>query len=179
MSIEKEKLLKRTSVYEGNLLHVFEDDVELAGKETKREVILHGGAAAIIPITDQKEVLMVKQYRYAVEKAILEIPAGKLDQGETIETCAKRELEEETGYQGELTPLGFVYTTPGFCNERIDLFLATSLKKTHQHLDPNEYLDVVAVPISKLLERVTTGEIVDAKTLSAIAIAYPILQKML
>lgn len=75
--------------------------------------------------------------------------------------------------------MGFVYTTPGFCNERIDLFLATSLKKTHQHLDPNEYLDVVAVPISKLLERVTAGEIVDAKTLSAIAIAYPILQKML
>ncbi len=175
MSIEKEKLIHRQEIFKGKLLHVYLDDVELAGEKRKREVVLHGGAAAIIPVTDAGEVLFVRQYRYAAEQDLLEIPAGKVDPGESIDACAVRELEEETGYTGTLKRLGYVYTTPGFCNERIDLYLADHLKKTKQHLDEGEFLDVVPVPLAEVKEKIRQGKLIDAKTLSAFAIAHDIL----
>ena len=171
MSIEKERLIQRETVYEGQIIHVFKDQVELAGHETVREVVLHSGAAAIIPVTDEGEVLFVRQYRYPVEEAILEIPAGKMDKGETPEECAVRELEEETGYTGRLTKLGYVYTTPGFCNEIIYLYLADHLVYRKQHLDEGEFLDVVSIPLKEVWQMISEGRIVDAKTLSAFAMA--------
>lgn len=170
--IEKEKLEKRTPVYEGKLLHVYRDDVEIGGRKTWREVVLHPGACAVIPVTDDGCVLFVRQYRYAVEEALLEIPAGKIDPGEAPETCAARELTEETGYRAErLRKLGAVYTTPGFCNETIHLYLADRLIPSHQHLDADEFLDVVKVPLADVRRMIRDGEIHDAKTLAAFAIA--------
>lgn len=171
MSIEKEKILNREEIYDGRIIHVYKDKVEVAGRKTTREVVLHSEAAAIIPVTDNGEVLLVKQYRYPVGDAILEIPAGKMDPGETPEECAVRELEEETGYRGNLKKLGYVYTTPGFCNEIIHLYLATGLVHTHQHLDEGEFLDVVSISLKDMWKMIGDGKIYDAKTLSAFAIA--------
>ena len=113
-----------------------------------------------------------RQYRYAVEQPLLEIPAGKLDGGEDPDTCAARELTEETGYKTEhMEKLGYVYTTPGFCNETIHLYLADHLVKSHQHLDQDEFLDVIRLPIDKVYQMVDRGEIYDAKTLAALAMA--------
>ena len=130
------------------------------------------GACAVIPVTDDGAVLFVRQYRYAVEEALLEIPAGKIDPGEAPDVCAARELTEETGFRAErLRKLGAVFTTPGFCNEKIHLYLADRLVPAHQHLDTDEFLDVVKIPLGEALEMIRNGEISDAKTLSAFAIA--------
>lgn len=170
--IEKEQLLTRKPVFEGRLLHVYEDTVEIAGRQTWREVVLHPGAAAIIPVNDDGQILFVRQYRYAVGEALLEIPAGKLDPGEDPDTCAARELTEETGYRaGRLQKLGAVHTTPGFCNETIHLYLADHLIPAHQHLDTDEFLDVVPLPIQEVRRLMAAGELHDAKTLAALAIA--------
>ncbi len=172
MSIEKEKLLKRTPVFEGRMLHIYNDDVEIHGNKTWREVVLHPGAAAVIPVTDDGCVLFVRQYRYAVAEALLEIPAGKLDKGEDPDTCAARELTEETGFTTDhLVKLGHIYTTPGFCNETIHLYLATHLIPAHQHLDEDEFLDVVKIPLEQVWDMISKGEIYDAKTLAAFSMA--------
>lgn len=178
MSIEKEKLIHRRPAFEGRMLHVYDDDVEIGGRKAHREVVLHPGASAILPVTDEGEVLFVRQYRYAVEQPLLEIPAGKLDPGEDPDTCAARELTEETGYTTEhLQKLGYVYTTPGFCNETIHLYLADHLVAGKQHLDPDEYLDVIRIPLEEVWQRIAKGEICDAKTLAAFAMARDKLMK--
>lgn len=171
MSIVKERRLSRKTVFEGHLIKVYTDEADLAGRRVHREVVLHQEASAIIPIDKDGNVLFVEQYRYPVDKVLLEIPAGKVDPGEDGLTCARRELEEETGYTGELIHLGDVYTTPGFCNELIHLYLAENLVHTHQHLDEGEFLNVVAIPLKKVFEDIREGHIYDAKTLSAFAIA--------
>lgn len=170
--IEKEKLLERRAAYEGRMLHVYSDRVEIGGRETTREVVLHPGACAILPVTEKKEILFVRQYRYAAEETLLEIPAGKIDPGEAPDVCAARELTEETGFRAErLRKLGAVFTTPGFCNEKIHLYLADRLVPAHQHLDTDEFLDVVKITLDEALEMIRNGEISDAKTLAAFAIA--------
>lgn len=170
--IEKEKLLERRAAYEGRMLHVYSDRVEIGGRETTREVVLHPGACAILPVTEKKEILFVRQYRYAAEETLLEIPAGKIDPGEAPDVCAARELTEETGFRAErLRKLGAVFTTPGFCNEKIHLYLADRLVPAHQHLDTDEFLDVVKITLGEVLEMIRNGEISDAKTLAAFAIA--------
>ena len=109
---------------------------------------------------------------YAAEETLLEIPAGKIDPGEAPDVCAARELTEETGFRAErLRKLGAVFTTPGFCNEKIHLYLADRLVPAHQHLDTDEFLDVVKIPLDEALEMIRNGEISDAKTLAAFAIA--------
>lgn len=170
--IEKEKLLERRAAYEGRMLHVYSDRVEIGGRETTREVVLHPGACAILPVTEKKEILFVRQYRYAAEETLLEIPAGKIDPGEAPDVCAARELTEETGFRAErLRKLGAVFTTPGFCNEKIHLYLADRLVTAYQHLDTDEFLDLVKIPLGEALEMIRNGEISDAKTLAAFAIA--------
>lgn len=170
--IEKEKLLERRAAYEGRMFHVYSDRVEIGGRKTTREVVLHPGACAILPVTEKKEILFVRQYRYAAEETLLEIPAGKIDPGEAPDVCAARELTEETGFRAErLRKLGAVFTTPGFCNEKIHLYLADRLVPAHQHLDTDEFLDVVKIPLDEALEMIRNGEISDAKTLAAFAIA--------
>lgn len=170
--IEKEKLLTREVAYDGKMLHVYNDAVEIGGRKTHREVVLHPGAAAIIPVTAEGEIIFVRQWRYAAEAALLEIPAGKIDPGEDPDTCAARELTEETGcIAGKMTKLGAVFTTPGFCNEKIHLYLAEDLRPAEQHLDTDEFLDVIRIPKGEVFRMVREGELEDAKTLAALAIA--------
>ena len=178
MSIKEEKLIQRHPAFEGRMLHVYDDDVEIGGRKAHREVVLHPGASAVIPVTKEGEVLFVRQYRYAVEQPLLEIPAGKLDPGENPDTCAARELTEETGYiTTHMVKLGHIYTTPGFCNETIHLYLADQLVPGEQHLDPDEYLDVISIPLPEVWKKIASGDIQDAKTLAAFAMARDILSK--
>ena len=171
MNIKQEKTIDHRTMYEGKLLHVYFDEVEISGKTYRREVVSHPGAAAVIPVTENKEILFVKQYRYPVKRELLEIPAGKLDETEDPEHCALRELEEETGYIGNIRELGYIYTTPGFSDEKIYLYLADHLVYTQQSLDEGEYLEVLKIPVEEVLEMIRNGRISDAKTIAAIAMA--------
>lgn len=171
MDIKQEKTIDHRTMYEGKLLHVYFDEVEISGKTYRREVVSHPGAAAVIPVTENKEILFVKQYRYPVKRELLEIPAGKLDETEDPEHCALRELEEETGYIGNIRELGYIYTTPGFSDEKIYLYLADHLVYTQQRLDEGEYLEVLKIPVEEVLEMIRNGRISDAKTIAAIAMA--------
>ena len=150
-----------------------ENTVEVNGHQAKWDFIHHDGAAAVLPVTEDGKILMVRQYRNALDRYTLEIPAGKLDSPDEAKIdCAYRELEEETGYRCDhLEYLMSVNTTIAFCDEALDIFLARDLKKTHQHLDPDEEIEVEAWELSDLLKRIYAGELTDGKTVSAI-LAY-------
>ena len=133
------------------------------------ELVRHRGAAAAVPLLDDGTVLLVRQYRYATGGWLLEIPAGKLDGGESPETCAIRETEEETGHRpSRLQPLGWIWTTPGFADERIWLFLATGLEPTAQVLEDDEILSVERMPLREAIEKAARGELHDSKTALAL-----------
>jgi len=163
-------LIERTSIYKGRIVNLSIDKVELPnGRVCELEMIRHQGAAAVVPIDEEKNVLLVKQYRYAASGWLLEVPAGKLDAGEPPEECAKREVEEETGYKpGELIPMGWVFTTPGFTDERIWLYLARDLKQTKQNLQTDEVLTVEKMPFRDAFQLALKGDIHDAKTVCAL-----------
>ncbi|MBP2653772.1 MAG: hydrolase [Firmicutes bacterium] len=168
-----EKLIEKQPVLEGRVLNVRVDRVLLPnGKEATREVVEHPGAVAVVPILDGSHVLMVRQYRYPVGKMLLEIPAGKLDIGEKPEDCARRELEEETGYvAGSLEKLTAIYTAPGFSNEIIHIYLAQNLCKTVQKLDDDEFLTVEKYSWPEIKEMLADGAIQDAKTIAGLLLA--------
>lgn len=167
----KEKTISTEVLCENNFLKWNLLDVELPdGKTAKRNVIEHPGATAIIPIFDDGRVLLVKQYRKAIESETLEIPAGKLDKGEEPSVCAKRELEEETGYKAEnIEYLGKIATAAGFCNEIIHLYKATGLVKGEKHTDEDEFTENIIISLHELKEKIRNGEIIDCKTLSILA----------
>lgn len=161
-----EKQLTTTPRYHGAIVDVRSDTVRLPdGGEGVREVVSHPGGVAILPLTDDDEVLLVRQYRYPVGEALLEVPAGKLEKGEEHYPAGLRELEEEAGVIPEkMEYLGGLYVSPGFCTEMIHLYLATGLKQGTAHPDEDEFLNVERMPFKKLLELVMAGEIRDAKT---------------
>lgn len=165
--------LKRQLRYQGTILKIYEDTVLANGHEAHWDFIHHDGAAAVLPVTDDGKILMVRQYRNALDRETLEIPAGKLDAADEPKIqCAYRELEEETGYRTEkLEPLIEIYTTFAFCNEKISIFLAENLIPSHQNLDEDECIDVEAYSVEELTEMILDGTIMDAKTVSAI-LAY-------
>jgi len=139
------------------------------GRRMRLDIIRHPGASAIVPFLDDEEVLLIQQYRHAAGGTIWEVPAGKLDPGEHPEDCARRELEEETGYRaGSLVALGSILTTPGFTDERIHLFEASDLEPSLQQLDGDEVIELVPMPLSAALELVWTGQLVDAKSALAL-----------
>ena len=164
-----EKTLNSELVYRGKIMDVFRDEIELPdGHKSIREVVLKPDAVAVVALKNNT-ILLVKQYRYAVGKPILEIPAGKLDEDEDPLTCAKRELEEETGYVAKSwRSLGFVYVSAGFTNEKIHLYLAQDLEFTEQKLDRGEFLESGEYPLEEVLDLINSGEINDAKTLCAL-----------
>lgn len=171
MSQFEEKQLGRTEIFDGTVLHVVKDKVLLPnGNESYREFCLHKGAAAVIPITDDGEAILVRQFRYAHHREFLEIPAGKLDHADELPLeAAKRELSEETGATAErYTSLGILDTTPALIDERIHLYMAEGLSFGEKHLDIDEFLSVVKYPLGTLVEMVMQGEICDAKTQVAI-----------
>lgn len=167
--------LKRELRYEGTILKIYEDTVIANGHEAHWDFIHHDGAAAVLPVTDEGKILMVRQYRNALDRSTLEIPAGKLDApGEPKIECAYRELEEETGYRTEqLEYLMSLNTTVAFCDEAIDIFVARNLIPSHQHLDEDEVIDVEPWDLKDLLELIYTGKMTDAKTVAAIT-AYAV-----
>ena len=135
------------------------------------DIVHHPGAAAVVPFVSDREVLLIRQYRHAVGGMILEVPAGKLDNGEAPEVCAARELQEEAGQRpGRLVPTGAIWTTPGFCDERIHLFAAFDLAPVARSPEDDELIEVVRVSLHDALRLVWRGELSDAK--SALALVY-------
>ena len=169
------KRIDRVLKYKGSIVDVYDDVMQSpTGKIAHWDYVAHRkGAAAVLPVLDDGRILMVRQYRNALDRETLEIPAGKLDSPDEAKIdCAYRELEEETGYRCDhLEYLMSVNTTIAFCDEALDIFLARDLKKTHQHLDPDEEIEVEAWELSDLLKRIYAGELTDGKTVSAI-LAY-------
>lgn len=171
----EEKCLKSELIYRGKILNLRRDVVELPdGRQASREVVEHSGAIGVVALTEDEHVYLVRQYRYPIGKVTLEIPAGKLEEGEDPLDCAIRELKEEAGIEaGHWEPLLTFYTTPGFSNEIMHLFLATELSKKEASPDQDEFLQVVSLPLEEALEKVRRGEIVDAKTiLSLLLVRY-------
>lgn len=173
--MEEIKRLNRELVYKGHIIDMYKDTVKIPnGNIVEWDFIGHKGAAAVLPVLKNGNILMVRQYRNALDRYTLEIPAGGLENpGEPMIDCAARELEEETGYKSDnLEILLSLHTTVAFCNEKIEVFLARNLVKTSQHLDEDEYIDVEEHSIEELLEAVYSGKIEDSKTVSAILAYY-------
>jgi ADP-ribose pyrophosphatase len=173
--VESVVRLKRELRYEGAILKIYEDTVVANGHEAHWDFIHHDGAAAVLPVTDDGKILMVRQYRNALDRDTLEIPAGKLDAPDEPKIeCAYRELEEETGYRTEqMEYLISLNTTVAFCDEAIDIFVARNLIPSHQHLDEDEVIDVEPWELKDLLELIYSGKMTDAKTVAAIT-AYAV-----
>ena len=178
MSQFEEKQLEREEIYDGAVLHVVKDKILLPdGNTSFREFCLHKGAVAVIPITENNEAILVRQFRYAHHREFLEIPAGKFDFiGEEPLAAAKRELEEETGAVAQnYISLGVLDTTPALIDEKIHMYMATGLTYGEMHLDEDEFLSVHKIPMSQLVKMVMNGEIRDGKTQIAILKAARIL----
>jgi ADP-ribose pyrophosphatase len=165
------RVVTRETIYEGRVVNLRVEEIELPnGRRSRLELIHHGGAAAIVPIDEAGRVLLVRQYRHATGgEWLLEVPAGKLDPGEEPLAAAARECEEETGFRpGRLDPLGFLWTTPGFTDEAIHLFLARELAPGRQDLQEDESLVVERRPLAEALELALGGGIDDGKSIAAL-----------
>jgi len=173
------KTLERRQIFKGKAVDLSVERVELPnGVVTELEVIRHPGAAAMVPLSADGRVLLVRQYRHATGGWLLEVPAGKLEPGEAPEVCAARELEEEVGHRsGDLVPLGWIWTTPGFTDEKIWLYLARDLQPGQQNLEQNEVLTIESLPIEEAVARVHRGEICDGKSVCALLRTEEFLKK--
>ncbi len=165
--------IDRHPIHKGRIVDLSIDTVRFPdGSTGQLEMIRHSGAAAVLPVFGEPgdpdpEILLLRQYRYATDGYLLEVPAGRPDfPGEDWEDCARRELQEETGLSaGRLIPLTTIYTTPGFTDERIHLFLAFDLTTGENRLDSDEFIETISLPLSEAILRIRSGEIVDAKTI--------------
>ncbi len=177
----EEKTISSEEIYKGALLHIFKDEVELPnGDKTAREHFIHGGAAAIVALTDDENIIMEKQFRYPFHRVITEIPAGKLDSPQEDRLkAAKREFLEETGYTAKnWVCLGDFYPSVAYTNEVITCYLATNLEKGDQKLDEDEFLNVFEMPFKEAVKEVLEGKINDGKTIAAILKAYFYLKEL-
>ena len=168
MDIREERVSSKT-LFEGKIIKVTLDEARLPdGSLAEREVVYHPGGVGILALEDDNTTYLVQQYRYPIEKVLLEIPAGKMDrENEDPTEAAKRELSEETGIEAEeWTDLGYTLASPGFCDEALHMFLARGLKHKEQHLDDDEFLNVVKIPFDELVKQIMDGTITDAKTVS-------------
>jgi len=172
-----EKTLNSELIYDGRIVHLYKDTVQLPnGDIAKREIIRHSGAVAIVPVDSAGKVVMVRQYRHAIGRILLEIPAGTLKPGEDPALCAERELQEETGFKpGRLQKIGGIFVAPGYSSEFIHLYLATQLIESRLEADADEFIEVEHLTVSDILQRITAGEIADGKTISAVLLAKDVL----
>ena len=176
MQTEKKapKLIDRQEIYSGRKFDLSIDTVSEDERVYVREVIHHPGSAVILPLFADGSIALVSQYRHPASRYLLEAPAGTLDNDERPEQAAARELTEEVGLiAGKLEQLTEFFVSPGFCAEKMWLYLATDLTETEQHLEDDEIVEVVRLPFSRALQMITTGEIEDAKTIIGLMLAAP------
>lgn len=163
------ELIERRERYKGHVITVYEDKVKVGGRETYWDYIHHNGAAAVLPVTDEGKILMIRQYRHPLGRYIMEIPAGKRDGDEDFKVCAVRELEEETGYTAEsFEYLLSINTTVAFLDEFIEIYLARGLRPGKVHWDADEEIGVEEWELDDLIALIRKGEITDSKTVGAI-----------
>ena len=171
---ELPKIISSQKVFEGRVFNVTVDTVREGELTYQREVVHHHGSAVILPVFDDGTVALVRQYRHPAVRYLLEAPAGTLEDGERPDGGAARELEEELGVTaGRMEKLSEFFVSPGFCEEKMWVFLATDLTEGAQRLEEDENLEVVRLPIADALEMITSGEIQDAKTIIALMLAAP------
>ena len=168
--MEQVKSIKKELIYRGSIIDVYKDYVKMPdGKIVEWDFVDHKGAAAVLPITEDGKVVMVKQYRNALNRVTLEIPAGGMNPGESPYESAVRELTEETGYCSDhVTHLKDIVSAIGFCNETIYIYLAEHLKPAKQHLDEDEFLEAEPVALEELVRQILADQIRDAKTQAAV-----------
>ncbi len=162
------KLKKSEILFKGKVFDLKVDEIEYnSGNKGIREVAIHPGGAVVLPVKDDGKIIMVKQFRYPLQKVILEFPAGKLNKGEDPQHCAVRELEEETGYKvGKIEKLGAICTTPGFCTEILHLYFAKDLTPGNHNREEGEYgMEILELTKEEIEEKIKSGEINDAKTI--------------
>ena len=166
----EERMVSSQTIFEGHIIKVTLDEAEMPnGKLAGREVVYHPGGVCVLALNEDGSVPLVRQFRYPIQRLLLELPAGKLDkEAEDQLEAAKRELSEETGLEAEeWTYLGSMLVSPGFCDEQVHMYLARKLKSSGQHLDEGEFLNVETMTFDELLAQVMDGTIVDAKTVAA------------
>jgi ADP-ribose pyrophosphatase len=175
-----EKKIRSKNIFSGKIIKLYLDDVMLPNKKTAtREKVSHPGAVGIVPVTKKNKVVLVEQFRYPAGATLLEIPAGKLDNGEDPIVCAERELSEEVGaVKGRLIHLATFYTSPGFADELLYLYLAVDFKREENNLDDDEFLHVYEIELEKTVSFIKEGRIKDAKTIIGIFMARDYLSKI-
>lgn len=175
----EEKTISKQKVFEGNIIDVESWKVTLPnGKEATRDVVIHPGASVVIPVTDDGQIYMVRQFRKPIDKECLELPAGKLDKGEDPLECAKRELKEETGLDTKnIKHLLKIHSTPGFSNEVLNMYIATDLYEGEACADEDEFISAEKYPIATLVDMVMKNEITDSKTIIGILMADKLMSK--
>lgn len=173
-----EKMVSSQKIFKGKVVELYFDNVRLPNnKIATREKVVHPGAVAVVPVNANNEIVFVKQYRYPIDKALIEIPAGKIDNNEPPIKCAERELEEEVGaIDGKFTHLTTIYTSPGFCNEKIDIFLVQEFKEKRSKPEADEFLHILKIPFIKCIQMIDSGEISDAKSIIGILLAQDYLR---
>ncbi len=169
-----EKTISNSQVYDGKFIKVSKYDVEISsGAKAIREVVHHPGGVVVVAQKDKDTILMVKQYRYPIKDVSLELPAGRLETGEDPDLAIIRELEEETGYIANTwKPLGYIFTTPGICDEKLYLYYATDLEFKKQNPDEGEIIESYEYKLNEIFEMIKSGFINDAKTICALSRAY-------
>lgn len=167
------KVIERRTIFDGKIITVERDVIlDARGQEAVREVVRHPGGAGGLPLFDDGTVALVRQYRHPAGRDLLEIPAGRIEPGESPESCAAREIEQEIGFRpGRIEKLVEFYSTPGFCEEKLHVYLATDLDPVGQQLDHDEHLEIVRLSLVDALAMAESGEIEDSKTLIALLLA--------
>lgn len=173
------QLLASEKIFKGLIFEVDRDRLrEADGREIVREIVRHNGGAGALPVFDDGCVALVRQYRHPARAELLEIPAGKLEAGEAPKECAARELEQEIGWRaGRLEKLCEFYPTPGFCAEKLHVYLATELQPATQQLDEDELIEIVYLPLPEAVQMAVSGELVDSKTIIALLLADKLLAR--
>lgn len=168
--LEKDADIESSLIYEGKIFSLRRDILTFDDSPSYHwDIVIHPGAVAVLPIQNNGDLVLIKQWRRAIGKILYEIPAGLLEKGESPEFCAQREIQEETGYRAkEIIPLGGIYTAPGFCNEYLHLFLAKDLEEAPLPPDIHEAIDVEEMPLKRALDLIDNHTIVDAKTISVL-----------